>query len=161
MCNSDGTSLTLQSAGNQELLDRAKVHADAINFVHLSAPSPMGSSSGSGKVFSQFPQRKTSTGKKSLKIRRAPSKSRTGLSPGYTTDRPAENWLVLSEWERRAAEIISECSRLGLWEEARSVYDLVVANGTGSLGSGARGSLAQFQAEALSLLDKTMSAEAC
>jgi hypothetical protein len=68
------------------------------------------------------------------------------------TDRPRED-------ERRAAEIIIKCVQVGLWDEARSLYDCVAADGTGALGSGACSSLslAHIQKEALALLGSWMS----
>ena len=143
-----------------------KAQADALNFIHWSDPSPqaMHSRPGAGKGFSHSSERKTASAKQSAKMREPPSKSRSGLGPGleHRADQLAEDRRVSGERARRAAEIISECSRLGLWEAARRVYDLVAADldGSGPRGSGALGclSLGQFRAEALSVLGETMSA---
>jgi hypothetical protein len=132
-------------------LSRARAQADALKFVQQrsSASSQQGIvfDSGAGKGFSE---RKATTGKKGLK--RAPSKSRLGLSRGHKMDKPTEDWKISGERERRAAEIIVNCSLLGLWEEARSVYDFAAAEGVWGSASFSSLSLAQIQIEALTLL---------
>jgi hypothetical protein len=118
----------------------------------------MDSASGSGPG-----KRKRAKGKKGLNG--PPLAPKSGSSPSLErsseSDRPGEEQQVSGEHVWGAAEIIGECARLGLWEEARVVYDSVAlaSDETGRRGSGAlaRINLAQIQTEALSCLGKTMS----
>jgi hypothetical protein len=137
-------------------LSRARAQADALNFVQQcnSAPSKQAIvfDSGAGKGLSE---RKATISKKGLKW--APSKSHLGSSLGHKMNTTTEDRQISGEQERRAAEIIVTCLLLGLWTEARSVYDFVAADGTGTWGSGHYSSLslAQIQKKALILLGKT------
>jgi hypothetical protein len=89
---------------------------------------------------------------KSKKVsKKVQSKSHMGLTMGHNIERSRDDSRESDMREMRAAAIIARCCRLALWADARRVYDVAAAVGTGNDSSLSSLNLAQIQSETLSL----------
>ncbi len=132
-------------------MDLARAQVDVLDFVQQSDQSQQGADNSAGAGES-IPVRKSRKRKKVLKG--PPSKFNPSLTIGRTMDQPTEDIRVSGERARRAAVVIGECSRLGLWAEARSVYDFAAAPRAEAGGAFSSLCLSLIQKEVLSLLSE-------